>query len=494
MKTSITTIFLVLLLAVSPFCHAQDLFVEASGTASSGKHAPLWLTSNKHDLVSPYANSAYERAGIIGSVPLDTAHQLKLDYAIDLQLKQNAQTPLMVHQAYAELQWMKVHLLVGQKEHELDYRNERLTSGGLGNGINALPIPVVMVKTDYFSTPFTNHWWKMRYRLGYGRTTDGTWQRNWARDNTRYTSNTLYHEKVITWKFGREEKFPLALEASLQMMTQFGGVSYNANGRGHHEMKPIVHPQNIKAFWEAFWPIGSSDVTDGDMPNSAGNTFGSYVFALGWYANVKEPIDKQWYMRAYFERMFEDQSMLTVQYGIYDHLLGFEVALPKNPYVSHFLVEHISSKDQAGPVYHDKTVNIPESYCGQDNYYNHHLYTGWQNWGICMGNPLFKSPIYNDNHILTFENNRLQAWHIGIDGNPSSEWAWRMMASFTRNWGTYANPYPDVMPQQHYLAETTYRPSRFAGLQATLAFGIDHGSVFGNSTGIQLTVRKSFKL
>lgn len=493
MKTFIAFTILLLTTTVNVVCQAQEVFVEASGTTSSGKYAPLWLTANKHGLVSPYGSSAYERAGINGTVDIDSAHQLKLDYCLDLQLQQNGQADFMVHQAFAELQWMKAHLIIGQKHHELDYRNERLTSGGLGNGINALPIPVALVKIDYFSTPFTNHWWKMRFRFGYGKTTDGGWQKRWIAEDEKYTSNTLYHEKVITWKFGREEIFPLALEGSLQMMTQFGGTSYNTGGRNYHDKKPIVHPENLKAFWQALWPIGSSDVTDGNNPNSAGNTFGSYVFALGWYANTTEPIDKQWYMRAYFERMFEDQSMLTVQYGIYDHLLGFEVALPKNRYVSHFLVEHISSKDQAGPVYHDSSQNIPESYCGIDNYYNHGLYTGWQHWGIGMGNPLFRSPIYNKRHAIIFENNRLQAWHIGVDGNPSDEWSWRLLASFTRNWGTYTYPYPDIKSQIHYLAEATFSPKRLSGWQGTIAIGYDRGKEFGNSTGIQMTIRKTFK-
>lgn len=478
---------------VSAIC-AQEVFVEASGMAGSGEFAPTWLTANKSGLASPYNNSAYERAGINGTWDIDTTHQVNLDYALDMQLSQNAQSSFFIHEAYAELSWKKLRLLVGQKEHTLDFRNDHLTSGGLGHGINARPLPKVLLNVDYFSMPGTKHWWKVRGRVGYGKTTDGNWQEDWVTDGSRYTSNHLYCERAIMFKFGREEKFPLTFEISLQMMTQFGGTSYNSGGRNYYDMKPIKHPENLNAFWHAVWPMGSSDVTDGDQPNSAGNTFGSYVLSLKYFGNYNAAPEDQWYVNAYLERMFEDQSMLTVQYGLYDHLLGLEFGLKKNPYVSHVVVEHISSTDQAGPVYHDNTQNIPESYCGQDNYYNHNLYTGWQHWGVGMGNPLFVPPIYNIDHVLQFKSNRLRAWHFAVDGNPTSELSWRIMASFTRNWGTYALPYQDIMSQQYYLVEASYAPHFLSGWKGTLGIAHDSGDVLPKSTAVQLTIRKTLKL
>lgn len=494
MKFILKIIVLAISICLSTPTYAQEIFIEASGTVGGGDFSPLWLSANKNGLVSPYSNSAYERAGINGTLSIDSVKQMKMDYAFDIQLSQNAQSKFFIHEAYAELSWKKVHLVIGQKEHRLDFRNERLCSGGLGNGINALPIPEATIKVDYFSFPGTNRWLKVAGRLGYGKTTDGNWQESWIADGGRYTSNILYNERALFLKLGREDKFPLTLEGSLQMMTQFGGISYNAYGRNHHDGEAIVHSEKFSDFWHALWPMGSSDVTDGNISNAAGNTFGSYIFSLKYQANRDAAEEEQWYANAYFERMFEDQSMLTVQYGIYDHLVGLEFGLKKNPFVSHIIVEHISSKDQAGPVYHDKSPNMPESYTGMDNYYNHSLYTGWQHWGVGMGNPLFPSPIYNSNHHLEFLNNRLRALHFGIDGNPTEEVSWRVIASFTRNWGTYAKPYPDVLAQQYYLAEAAYQPKALDGWKGTLAFGWDHGSVTGNKTALQITIRKTFKL
>lgn len=483
----IYTLLLILLPLVSLMAQT-DLHIEASGTTSTGDFAPTWLTSNRQGKVSPFDNSAYLMVGASRDCMSDSLRDWHFGYGVDLMLNANAQSTFFVQQLYGEIEYKKLLLTVGQKERVIDLRNNSLTSGGLSQGINAHPIPEAMLTIDYFSVPYTNQWWKMRGRVGFGKTTDANWQKNWVADGLRYTTNTLYHEKALYWKFGREDKHPLTFEVGIQMMTQFGGTSYNVTGRNHDDASvPIVNAENLKAFWHAFLPVGSSDATDGNFANVAGNTIGSYNMALTWNGNG-------WKAHAYFERMFEDQSMLTVQYGIFDHLVGVDVELPKNPYISHVLVEHISSKDQAGPIYHDSTQNMPESYTGQDNYYNHNIYTGWQNWGICMGNPLFKSPIYNSKHNIMFYNNRLRALHFGFDGNPTSDIAWRLLASFTRNWGTYSNPYPDVLNQQYYLAEVSYKPRFVSGLNATLGIGYDHGSVMGNSFGAQLTLCKHFTI
>ena len=479
--------------------HAQEAFVEVSGKASSGSFAPLWLSSNRQGTVSPYANSAYERIAYKHEIDFgksnataDNAERKDWHVAADadIMLAQNAQQNFFIHQLYGEISYKKATLVFGQKERQVDFRNNRLTSGGLSQGINAQPIPEVLLDIDYFSIPFCNHWWKWHGRIGYGKTTDGNWQKKWIGNTSkdRYTTNYLYHEKVIGWKIGDESRFPLVFEPNLLMMTQFGGTTYNITGRNHDDASvPIVHSENLNAFWHAFWPMGSNDETDGNMSNAAGNTIGSYNFALSWYG-------RGWKVRGYYERLFEDQSMLTVQYGLFDHLAGVDAELPKNPYVSHVLIEHMSTKDQAGPIYHDKSPNMPESYTGIDNYYNHNLYPGWQSYGMTIGNPLLTSPIYNQYHELKFYNNRVTAWHIGLDGNPAEWLAWRVLATFTRNWGTYDTPLDDVRNQQYLMAEATVSPRRLKEWQATLGIGYDHGDLdmIGNSFGAQLTIRKTF--
>lgn len=494
----------ILAFVIFPQANAQSIIsgveadIEMSGTVSTGDYAPLWLSANKQGLVSPYSNSSYERLSINRDLSIDSLKAVKIGYGFDIQYQQNSLSNVFVHQAYAQINWKKALLTIGQKEKAIDLRNNELSSGGLSQGINSRPLPEILLSVDYFSVPFTSHWWKMAFRGGYGMYTDGNWQESWVADKekNRYMKDALYHEKALYWKFGREEKFPLTFEIGLQMMTQFGGTSYSATGQGITGNVDIKHSTDLNAFWEAFMPIGSSDETDMFIDNASGNIVGSYNMRLTYHAYDEDYTDyiEKWNASLYFERVFEDQSMLTVQYGIYDHLLGLEVNLPKNKYVSSIVVEHLSTKDQAGPVFHDITSNMPEHFAGRDDYYNHTMYSGWHYWGMSMGTPLLLSPIYNNDHQLTFKSNRTQACHVGISGDPIKSLHWRALCTFTRDWGTYPIPYKEILSHQHYMFELSYKPSFIKDFTSTFSIGYSHGKVLSNTLGAQLTIRKSFNL
>jgi len=470
-----------------------SLQAEVSGKASSGSMAPLWLSANRQGTVSPYDNSAYERVGAIRPLLADSARLWQRGYGLDLLLSQNAISPFIIHQAYFDVRYKKVTLTVGAKEQCIDLRNNRLTSGGLSTGINAHPIPQVRITVDYFSFPWTRGWWKWRGRIAYGTTTDGSWQRDFSREGSKYTSNVLYHEKALYWKFGKETatRCPLTFEIGIQMFTLFGGTVYNMTVRNTPHPAGIKLPQNLRAFWEATTESGS-DFTDFPESNSLGNTLGSYNMRLAWHGRTAG--GKTWQVGAYFERYFEDQSMMTLQYGIQDHLVGLDAQLPANPYLSAVVLEHLSTRDQSGAVYHDKTRSIPDKMNGRDNYYNHNIYSGWQHWGMGIGHPLLTSPAYNADHTVCFKNNRVKAWHLGLSGDPTPRLRWRLMLTLTENWGTYDVPFREKYLQQYYLAEADWHPAFAPGWSGTLGLGIDHGDVLGNSFGAQLTVRKVLRL
>lgn len=475
---------------VSRLADGLSLDVELSGTASRGDFAPLWLSSNRYGLSSVDSCSAYERVRLQRPLSADSLRQWRIGYALDIVLLQNNVSDFAIQQAYVEVAWKKLQLTVGAKEQPIDLRNQELTSGGLSIGNNARPIPQLRAEADYFSIPLTNHWWKWRGRLSFGRMTDDNWVEDHTAGLNRYATGTLYHEKALYWKFGREERFPLTFEIGIQMATEFGGTTYNATGRNYSMPTTIKHDSDLGAYIDAVFARGG-DETDGTEKNTAGNHLGSYNMALTWQ-------DDGWMARAYFERYFEDQSMLTTQYGIRDHLLGLEFTL-KRPIapVRSIVVEHLSSYDQTGAVYHDATATLPEKMNGRDNYYNHNLYNGWQHWGQTLGHPFLTSPLYtiSESGQIYFYNNRVKAWHFALDGQPTAEIYYKVKLSFTRNWGTYDKPYADMLRQQYYLAELRYAPRRMRGFRIGFALGYDsHGYVKGESFGATLTLSQHFAL
>lgn len=470
----------------------DSLTLEVSGTASSGDYAPLWLSSGKYGLSSVESNSAYERVAFGVDADFSKVKDLSMRLGLDFALMQNGVSDLIVQQAFLEAQYKKVRLIIGAKEYPIDLRNGELTSGGLSAGNNARPIPQIRGEVDYCNLPWTNKWVQWKARLSYGLTTDGSWQSSVVNYPNHYTSNTLYHEKALSLRFGKKEVFPLTYEIGIQMMSQFGGTSYNVKGRGISDYTTIHHKGGLAGCWDALFCRGG-DATDGVDRNTAGNHLGSYIMALNYYGG-------QWQAKAYFERYFEDQSMLTVQYGIYDHLIGLEVQFPKNRFVDTAVLEHLSTTNQSGAVYHDATATMPEKMNGRDSYYNHNLYSGWQHWGYGIGHPFLTSPVYfkteawDNTGKLLFNNTRVQAWHLAFSGTPFSELHYRVIMSFTRNWGDYNHPIAEIVNQNYFLLETTYRPHWAKQWAGRLSLGLDHGHLLGNSFGAALTVSKKFNL
>ena len=469
-----------------------ELMMEMSGTVATGDYAPLWLTANRYGLSSTAPKSFYARAKIERDIATDSARKWRLGYGLDIAVAAGHERIGIIQQAYVEGAWKCLRITLGAKQQPLETQNPELSSGAMSAGINARPIPQARLDIDWFKFPGTKGWWQWKINGSYGWFTDGKWQENWVAQGQRYAKHALYHEKALYWQFGRKDIFPLTYEIGIRMMAQFGGTSYNVQSvrANDYQKTDYKHESGIKAYWDALLCRGS-DARDGSNPNVSGNHLGSYVMQLQYHG-------KRWQARAYWERFFEDHSQLTVQYGIRDMLVGAEVTLPKNPFVTTAVLEYLTTTYQSGPIYHDATKHFPDQISGRDDYYNHLHYPGWQHYGQTIGNPLITSPLYNgafgrDNQ-LAFFNNRVKAWHLGIAGDPSSEWHWRLIASFSRNWGLYAIPLPERKKQIYTFAEATYTPRWATGWQGALGIAYDNGALIGNSFGGQLTIRKSLRL
>ena len=110
-----------------------------------------------------------------------------------------------------------------------------------------------------------------------------------------------------------------------------------------------------------------------------------------------------------------------------------------------------------------------------------------------MGSPLLPGPVYNKDGSMSFRSNRMKGQHIGLQGTPIPGLDWRLLASFTRHWGTYSRPFDSVKHQFYGMAEVKYTPKRFSKLTFKAALGVDNGDYIGNSVGgtvgIQLRIK-----
>lgn len=452
--------------------------VEAQTSFSSGENTPFWLVNNKQGLSSVKKNNGYLRAGIFK--PLDKEERFSWGAGVDLVGAYNYSSSFIIQQLYGEIKYRCLGAMLGSKEMYGEFNNPRLSSGNLLYSGNARPIPQLRVGIpEYTFIPGTKNLLSVKGYVAYGMFTDDGWQESFVANGSKHTKHVLYHSKGLYLKIGNREKFPAWIEGGIEMAAQFGGKSIS--GATVTDM-----PDGIKEWFHVFFPSsGDSSTPTGEQTNIYGNHVGSWNLRASW------DITPEWNLGLYYQHYFEDHSQMFFDYAWKDGLWGLELSVPKNPFISTLVYEYLYMKDQSGPVYWDHTPEIPEQVSGRDDYYNHYIYTGWQHWGMGIGNPLIVSPIYNKDGMIYFRNNRVESHHIGFMGQPCDEINYRVLFSYTRSWGTYSHPLPEVEKNINGLLEVTYLPKWLSGASATISFGADRGAILGKSNGVMLTLRKT---
>ena len=305
----------------------------AQGTAGGGDNAPFWFTNNRYGLGTTQNNSGLARVALWRTVETDSLWFWRMGYGVDLASPINDENGYFcVQQAYADIEWKMLRLSLGQKERPSELKNPYLSTGGMTLGMNARPLPQVRLEMpDFWAIPGTKGIFSFKAHIAYGWYTDNKWQRKFnAGTSNKYTSGSMFHSKALFVRLGNSELFPLLFSGGLEMACQFGGTGWNIEQYGGGSLGEKVDlGGNI---WTAFIP-SSGYVNDENYTNASGNHVGSWHIRLDWKS-------KGWSVGAYMEHMFEDHSQMFMQYGFWkDMLLGLEVNLSKNPFLSSLVYE-----------------------------------------------------------------------------------------------------------------------------------------------------------
>ena len=462
--------------------------VSLNGSLSSGAHTPFWLVNNRQGLSSLKKNNGYLRAGFFRRA--DTTRTWSWDFGVDLAVAAHYESAFNVQQLYAGVNWRWLNLTVGSKERHAWLGDWRLSSGDLLFSENSRPIPQARLEVpEFVSIPGTKGWLAAKGYISFGAFTDTHWADDYVPETSRLARNVLFHSKGLFFRIGDPSRHQLTLEGGMEMGAQWGGTIRRYDKKtGKFVYSHMGH--SLKDMWHVIIPSSGGDSADptqlNEIANCYGNHTGQWSFGLNWL-----PTYTQWGVKAYYKHYFEDHSMMTFDYPWRDMLIGGEIRIPANQVISKFVYEYLMTKFQGGPVYWDKTDKINSQVSGRDGYYNHYIYNGWQHWGMGIGNPLLLSPIYSANHSLYFYNTRVKAHHFGLEGSPVPGLDYRALFTYTRSWGTYDVPTPNVLNSFNMLAELTWRPSRLQGWSGTLGFAADWGKLTGRSCGVMFTITKS---
>ena len=483
LKKAISTL---ILLFVSILASAQTLTerYELTGVYSNGNYTPMWHMANRQGLGSERLKSLYTIVGAEGRNEFSNKGII-LDWGADLAITKNLASDVFIQQAYLDINWKRFCFSLGQKERWGELKNHRLSTGALVESGNARPIPQIRIEIpEYWEIKGTEGWLAMRGHLAFGWFSDEYWQKDFAATGTVHTAGVRYHSKAGFVKIGNEKKFPLVLEAGLHMTAQFGGVCHNPR---HDKEKRIKNPSRFKDYLMALIPTKGDDEYDaGDAVNIAGNVLGSWLGRVTWN-------EKKWTFKAYYEHLFEDHSQMFMEYGVWtEQLVGIELELKDFKWIKGVALEYFNLKNQSGPIYHDSTDEIPDQISCVDNNYNHGKYAGWFNYGFIIGTPLCTSPIYNIDKVQECYNNRVEAFHFGIEGALLSWLEYRLLLTHSNNWGTYRHPFKDIKTDTSGIVELTFRPKPLKYWSMTASFAFDRGDLYGDNSGAMLTIRRSF--
>jgi hypothetical protein len=476
---------------------------EAQGSFSHGK-TPLWLNANKYGLSSLEETNGYVRGSVIRPLQTDSLRKWGIGYGADIVAPYHYTSHFIVQQAFLEGRWKYGVLTIGSKEYPMELKNNQLSSGSQTLGINARPVPQVrLALPNYWIPPFGNGWIRFKGHVSYGWMTDENWQHDFTQRKYKYVDGALYHSKAGFIKIGNEERFyPLSLELGVEMASTFGGMAHIFKNDGTEII--AKGGEQFKNFWKAFVPGGSEVLEEGTpYQNAQGNQLGSWLLRVNYD-------EDDWRFSVYVDKYFEDHSsMFQLDYDGYgtdeewnkkkknryqlysfkDWMLGAELNFKYNRWLKDLVFEYIYTKYQSGPIYHDHSMGMSNHISGNDDFYNHYVYTGWQHWGQVMGNPLYLSPIYNDYGIIYVYNNRFMAFHLGIAGHPTERLHYRTLITWQDGLGTYGEAYTKRKYNTSFLVEADYQFNHQWNMK--LGYAMDFGQIRGNNCGLQLTISKS---
>jgi hypothetical protein len=101
------------------------------------------------------------------------------------------------------------------------------------------------------------------------------------------------------------------------------------------------------------------------------------------------------------------------------------------------------------------------------------------------GNPLIPSPIYNKDGYSAFSDNRVKAWHIGINGEITKQISYLVKGSYREGWGTYYLPLACKHHSFDAMIQGNYQKGPW---EFSASYGFDKGNIYGDNSTFDLKI------
>lgn len=479
----------------------QRALFEASATTianlSSGDFAPYYIASGSQSLTTqgkgiqeylrierPLEKSSRFEYGF-GAAVLG-GYTSSVDYAryspSEGAFIQEGRHPgyFSLRELWGGVKWRSLFMYAGMKPEERSLFNSRLGVGDLVLSDNARPVPQVRLGfIDFQDIPLTQGWVQIQGELSYGKFMDSSWlEDHYNYYNSFITTGVYMHYSRLYLRSNPSKAFSVTV--GMQHAAQFGG-NWQQYAKGS-ETSSHKLPVKAKDFVNALFPwTGGSSSTAGDEAYYSGNHLGS------WDLMATYRFDSGAVLNAYMQSPWEDGSGIGKLNG-FDGVWGVEYKFaPTGRIVKGILAEYVDLTNQSGPMHWAPGdypgTSIPGEATGADDYYNNYMYNGWSNYGMSMGTPFAKSPMYNTDGYMRFTDNRVRGFQIGAEGDAGTYLQWRALFSYRTSWGTPFLPSLHKRHDMSMLIEASHDFKRVKGLSISGAIAFDTGSLYGDNIG-----------
>lgn len=474
-----------------------SLDMSMSGGGGHGKFAPYYMAANNHGKLTQGGNLLLDLsissrhtlnprlsyrwgAEIAGGYSTDVTYS-RYDATVSSWVDNPQHPPrLWLQQLYGRIDYRSLFLSAGLWESTSALLNDRLSSGDLVEGSIARPVPQVRVGFNNFQPiPFTHGWVEIQGEVAYGKMSDN----GWIKDHTNLWNNHVCLGSLYTYKrcyFRTKSSMPLTLTLGMQTAGFFGGTTTDYNNGAVTAV--TRHNAGIKEFFKMFFPTG------GDELYYLGSTLGSWDIMFTYRLPRNKGI-----LKAYLSKPWETGSGIGFLNG-FDGLWGLEYRATSPAIIDGIVVEYLDFTNQSGPIHYDPAdrpgVNFPYHTDGCDDYYNNYTYNAYANYGMSLGTPFLKSPIYNRDGYMAYIDNVVKGFHVGIEGTVGVRFNYRVLGGYRKGWGTMNQPRVTTVDDTSIMVEGSYRPPRCNdALTVTAKLAMDRGTMYGDTFGTLVTVR-----
>lgn len=462
--------------------------LSAAAIVTSSGTVPFWMRANQYGSVPLKGLST----GLVGEIRREYTRTNKLtDWGFGAEGRVNIgkNSNALLIQGYVKGRLGIFQLKAGRSRDIVGLVDSTLSTGAFSISGNALGIPKIELSIpEYWPLPLLGELFALKGNFAHGWV--GNKDIDYATGNR--SVNTFLHQKSAYVRFGKAHwRFKL-----------YGGFNHQAMWGNEKKMNPTMFNLSTLETYK-YVILGKSYGEKGTgLPLSkVGNHLGSLDQGFEYRFNKLR-------VNGYHQFFYEVGGLYHLN-NVKDGLWGlsFRNNKPQNESslvrLNKFVVEFMNSKSQGGEI----DAKITPS--GDEDYYNNYVYVnGWTYKGENLGNPLMTSRKYARKDLPArneyFVNNRVQAYHVGVDGNVA-KYAFICRLTFTQNFGTYGtSPWGHSLNNKRFPAKPPYfeTENQFSGyLEASrnimgvnlgMCLAVDQGTMIYNASGLWFKVTKSW--